>query len=250
MPLYRTQAVVLRSMNLGDADKIVTLFTRDYGKVKVVAKAARRIKSRFGACLEPMTHLSLIYFGKEHQDLYRLNQCDIVRSFQNVREHPSKFYTGIYFLELSESLVGEAHQEIPIFDLLATALVEVETKNDLETLCRLYEMRIMMLAGYKPRLRLCIQCRQEPQSRWVGFSYTRHGILCETCQEQTVLEARIQNGTLSYLRKLLTLDIQHSERLKIPKGREDEIESITHRLILARLGRELKSYPFIKKMAV
>lgn len=94
MPLYRTQAVVLRSMNLGDADKIVTLFTRDYGKVKVVAKAARRIKSRFGACLEPMTHLSLIYFGKEHQDLYRLNQCDIVHSFQKVREHPQKFYTG------------------------------------------------------------------------------------------------------------------------------------------------------------
>ncbi|CAI2718221.1 DNA repair protein RecO [Nitrospina watsonii] len=250
MPLYRTQALVLRSMNLGDADKLVTLFTRDFGKVKVVAKAARRIKSRFGACLEPMTHLSLIYFGKEHQDLYRLNQCDIVRSFQKVREHPQKFYTGIYFVELSESLIGEAHPEIPIFDLLANALAKVEGPGDLETLCRLYEMRIMALAGYTPRLRHCIQCRKEPQSRWVGFSYTRHGILCESCQEQTVLEVRIQNGTLNYLRKLLTLDIQHADRLKIPKGSEDEIESITHRLILARLGRELKSYPFIKTMAV
>ncbi len=79
MPLYRTPAVVLRSMNLSDADKIVTFLTRKFGKIKCVAKAARRMKSRYGASLEPMSHLSLIYFGKENQSLYKVSQCDIVQ---------------------------------------------------------------------------------------------------------------------------------------------------------------------------
>ena len=84
MPLYRTQAVVLKSMKLSEKDKLVTFLTETHGKVKCVAKAARRLKSRFGASLEPMSHVSLIYFGKEHQDLYRLNQCDIIQSFQDI----------------------------------------------------------------------------------------------------------------------------------------------------------------------
>ncbi len=214
-----------------------------------MAKAARRIKSRYGASLEPMSHLSLIYFGKENQSLYKVSQCDIVQSFQSVRENHDKFYTGIYFLELVDSLTAEAHSEPAIFDLLVEGLKQVQVQEDLGTLCRFFEMRIISLAGYKPRLNQCIQCRKEPESRQVGYSFSKQGIVCSNCMDDVGFETRINNGTLRYLKKLMSLDIQRTERLKIPKGTEDEIESITHRLILARLGRELKSYPFIKKMA-
>lgn len=237
MPLYRTPAIVLRSMNLSDADKIVTFLSRNYGKVKCVAKAARRIKSRYGASLEPMSHLSLIYFGKENQSLYKVSQCDIVQSFQSVRENHHKFYTGIYFLELADSLTAEAHPEPNIFDLLIDGLKQVQIQDDLETLCRFFEMRIISLAGYKPRLNKCIQCNKVPQSRQVGYSFSRQGIVCGTCMNDVGYETRINNGTLGYLKKLMSLDIQRTDRIKIPKGTEAEVESITHRLILSRLGR-------------
>lgn len=249
MPLYKTRAVVLKSFNLSEKDKLVTFLTETHGKVKCVAKAARRLKSRFGASLEPMSHVSLIYFGREHQELYRLNQCDIIQSFQEVRENPDAFYTAVYFLELAASLVAEAHPEPEIYRLLVQSLRESEKVDSLGPLCRLFELRIMSYAGYTPRLGKCIACKREPKSLWVGFSFIHHGIVCESCFDKEPVETRIQSGTLNYLKKFLSLDLNHINRLKIPKEVESEIESITHRLVLARLGRELKSYPFIRQMA-
>ncbi len=249
MPLYRTRAVVLKTLNLSEKDKLVTFLTETHGKVKCVAKAARRLKSRFGASLEPMSHVSLIYFGREHQELYRLNQCDIIQSFQEIRENPDSFYTAVYFLELANHLVVEAHSEPDIFRLLVGALNEASKTDTPGTLCRLFELRIISLAGYTPRLRKCIVCNREPRSRWVGFSYVNHGIVCEPCFDKEPVATRIQSGTVEYLKKFLSLDLNHIRRLKIPQEVEAEIESITHRLVLVRLGRELKSYPFIKQMA-
>jgi DNA repair protein RecO (recombination protein O) len=249
VPLYRTQAVVLKSMKLSEKDKLVTFLTENHGKVKCVAKAARRMKSRFGASLEPMSHVSLIYFGKEHQDLYRLNQCDIIQSFQEIKENPDSFYTAVYFLELAGHLVAEAHPEPEIFRLLVRSLQETGEAGSLGILCRLFELRVMAHAGYTPRLRKCISCHKEPQSLWVGFSYNQHGIVCEPCFDKEPVETRIKSGTVNYLKKFLSLDLGHIHRLKVPKEVEAEIESITHRLVLARLGRELKSYPFIQQMA-
>ncbi len=249
MPLYRTRAVVLKSFKLSEKDKLVTFLTETHGKVKCVAKAARRLKSRFGASLEPMSHVSLIYFGREHQELYRLNQCDIIQSFQEIRENPDAFYTAVYFLELAGNLVAEAHPEPKIYRLLVQSLRESGKVDSLGPLCRLFELRIMSHAGYAPQLEKCIACKQEPKSLWIGFSYIHHGIVCESCFGKKPVETRIQSGTLNYLKKFLSLDLNHINRLKVPKEVASEIESITHRLVLARLGRELKSYPFIRQMA-
>lgn len=249
MPLYRTRAVVLKTLNLSENDKLVTFLSETHGKIKCVAKAARRLKSRFGASLEPMSYVSLIYFGREHQELYRLNQCDIIQSFQEVRENPDSFYTAVYFLELADHLVAEAHPEPEIFRLLVQSLNEAGKTVTPGTLCRLFELRIMSYAGYTPRLKKCIACNRQPQSRWVGFSYIHHGIVCEPCFGKEPVEIRIQSGTVEYLKKFLSLDLNHVHRLKVPQEVETEIESITHRLVLARLGRELKSYPFIRQMA-
>ena len=97
MPLYKSEAIILRSINLSETDKLVTCMTNRFGKVKCVAKAARKIKNRFGAAIEPMSHIRIIYFGKENQTLYRLNHSDIIHSFQPIRGDLRKIYTGIYF---------------------------------------------------------------------------------------------------------------------------------------------------------
>ena len=249
MPLFKTRAVVLKSLNLSEKDKLVTFLTESHGKVKCVAKAARRLKSRFGASLEPLSHVSLIYFGREHQDLFRLNQCDILQSFQEIRECPDSYYTAIYFLELAGNLMAEEHPEPEIYRLLVQSLSAASQGGYLETLCRLFEFRIMALAGYTPRLRKCIVCHKEPRSLWMGFSTLQHGIVCEGCLNKEPADHRIQSGTVNYLKKFLSVDLNHSRRLKVPKPLEREIESITHRLVLARLGREPRSYPFIRQMA-
>lgn len=249
MALYSTKAIVLRNIDFSETDRLVTLMTEKYGKIKGIAKAARKVKNRFGAALEPMSYIHLIYFGKNNQELYKLNNCDIIQSFLPVRENHEKLYTGIYFCELVDTLIKEADHSKELFHLLLNSLGRLQVQNDVETLCRLFEIRVISILGYTPRLTHCIQCKKEPDTEWIGFSYNLGGVICGLCLRQMRPEVKFRAGTLNYLKKLLVLDIQHSHRLKIPKGIDKEIESVTHRLVLTHVGRELKSYPFIKEMA-
>ena len=250
MPLYKCEAIVLRSINLSETDKLVTFITDQFGKVKCVAKAARKIKNRFGAAIEPMSHIRLIYFGKENQSLYRLNHSDIIHSFQPIRDDLQKIYTGIYLNELVETLTTEAQPDLKIFRLLLEGLFALESLNSLATVSRLFEMRLISLAGYSPELDYCSICKEPSEkTKKIGFSLEHRGVICEPCSFKTKPEIRFNAGTLRYLKKLKIMDIQHASRLKFPKDIELEIEQLTRKLILSHVGRELKSYPFIKEMA-
>ncbi len=249
MGLYRTNGIVLRSIKLSETDKLVTFMTEHFGKVKCVAKGARKIKSRFVGSLEPMSYVYLIYFGKENQQLYSLNHADIIQSFHQVREDFQKIYTGIYLNELVDAMLAEAHEEKQIFQLLLDSLNALQNQSNLETLCRMFEIRLLSLTGHKPELNHCIVCKTDTVNGWIGFSYNGRGIVCGGCMKKTSVEIKFSTGTLNYLRKLLTLNINCSGRLKFPRRMAEEVEKVTHRLILAHVGRELKSYPFIKSMA-
>jgi DNA repair protein RecO (recombination protein O) len=248
VPIFHSEAIVLRSFNLSEADKLITLMTSRYGKIKCVAKAARKIKNRFGASIEPMSHIRLIYFGKENQTLYRLNHSDIIHSFQEIRGDLQKVYTGVYFIELIDTLIPEMHPDLNVFQLLQDGLKTLETIGSLDTLSRIFEMKLMCLAGYAPQFSHCTRCKKSGYTTKVGFSFEQRGIICEPCSFQIKPEIYFQIGILKYLKKLKTIDIKHANRLKSPKGTELEIEQLIHRIILSHTGRELKSYPFIRDM--
>ena len=248
MALHSTPAIVLRSINLSENDKLITFMTEYFGKVKCVAKSARKLKNRFGAALESMSHINLIFFGRQNQTLYNLNHSDIIHSFQSVRENFRKVFMGIYFTEAVEAMASEGHREAGLFYLLLDSLKALKEQEELETLCRLFEIRLLCLAGYTPQLDHCVVCKSEPNTEWIGFSYHRNSIVCEACAKRNKLETRFKSGILQYLKKMITMDIKLSERLKFPRGADKEIERIIHRMILSHTRRELKSYPFIHKM--
>tara|TARA_B100001123_G_scaffold447604_1_gene605679 strand:+ start:1544 stop:2302 length:759 start_codon:yes stop_codon:yes gene_type:complete len=249
MPLYRTQAVALKSINLAESDRIITFLTENYGKIKCVAKGARKIKNQFWGSLEPMSQVNLIYFGKENQNLYRLNQTDIINSFQTVREDFEKIYTGIYFLELIDSIILEGHQDRRIFNLLKETLYALEQQYELDSLIRLFEIRLLSLSGYKPQMDHCVVCKTLTENGIFNFSFIQNGILCMNCSRRVSTDIEFTAGTRNYIKKLMEVEIKCCGRIKIPKNQAKEIEKVTHQLILSHLGRETKSYPFIKIMA-
>ncbi len=249
MALYKTRAIAIKSINLSESDRLVTFMTENHGKVKCVAKGARKVKNQFWGALEPMSLIHLIYFGKEHQNLFRLNHSDIIESFQTIRDDLGKLYTGIYFLDLTDAMILEGHWEPKVFGLLYQSLAALDQQNELEPLRRLFEIRLLSLSGYKPQLEHCVLCRKAPENRLISFSYAHNGILCDSCCNNARSDIQFSTGTRNYIRKLLDVEIKTCERLKFPKAQTDEIEKVTHRLVLSHLGRELKSYPFIKNMA-
>tara|TARA_B100000686_G_C16802828_1_gene987394 strand:- start:4426 stop:5178 length:753 start_codon:yes stop_codon:yes gene_type:complete len=248
MALYNTRAIVLRTIKLSETDKLVTFLTERHGKIKCAAKSARRIKSRFGAALEPLSYTHIIYFGKEYQDIYRLNNCDIIHSFQSIRENLAKLFTALYFNELVDLLFADGQNPRGFFQFLLESLAGIQKGLNMDTLCRLYEIRIMTYTGYAPRLDQCALCKNYPNGQELGYSFSRNGIVCQKCNNSKSSEIKIKAGTLNYVRKLAKIGIYQSERLKIPSFMRNEVELLTHRLIQYQLGREPKSYPFIKKI--
>jgi len=249
MALYKTRAIVIKSMNLSESDRLVTFMTENHGKVKCVAKGARKAKNQFWGALEPMSLIHLIYFGREHQSLFRLNHSDIIESFQTIRDDFDKLYTGIYFLDLIDAMILEGHWEPKVFALLYQVLAALNQQTELEPLRRLFEIRLLSLSGYKPQLEHCVLCRKSPANGMIPFSYAHNGILCNSCSNNARIDIQFSIGTRNYIKKLLDVEIKTCERLKFPKSQTEEIEKVTHRLVLSHLGRELKSYPFIKNMA-
>jgi DNA repair protein RecO (recombination protein O) len=249
MALYKTRAIVIKSMNLSESDRLITFMTENHGKVKCVAKGARKAKNQFWGSLEPMSLIHLIYFGREHQSLFRLNHSDIIESFQTIRDDFDKLYTGIYFLDLIDAMILEGHWEPKVFGLLYQALAALNQQTELEPLRRLFEIRLLSLSGYKPQLEHCVLCRKLPVNGMIPFSYAHNGILCSSCSNSARIDIQFSVGTRNYIKKLLEVEIKTCERLKFPKSQTEEIEKVTHRLVLSHLGRELKSYPFIKNMA-
>src|SRR5512147_646361 len=126
MPLFKTNAIVIRSVNYGESDKIVTFFTQDFGKLKGIAKGARRSKKRFQNALDLFSHLRLIFFDREGMGLVRAQGCDILNSFPKIREDLKKIVYGNYFLEMVSEMAGEREVHPEAFDLLLAFLKTLE----------------------------------------------------------------------------------------------------------------------------
>mgnify|MGYP001170499001 CR=1 FL=1 len=204
MALYKTRAIVIKSINLSESDRLVTFMTENHGKVKCVAKGARKIKNRFWGALEPMSLIHLIYFGKEYQSLFRLNHSDIIESFQIIRDDFSKLYTGVYFLDLIDSMIQEGDREVKIFNLLYKSLVALKQQSELEVLRRLFEIRLLSLSGFKPQLEHCVLCKKLPDNGVISFSFSHNGVLCYRCYDRAKTgNIKVSLGSINYIKKKL-----------------------------------------------
>jgi DNA repair protein RecO (recombination protein O) len=159
MGLIEAEGIVLRSYNLAEADKIVVCLTRHAGVVRTVARGARRLKSRFGAGLEPFTIIALTYYEKEGRELVSLRQADIIRSFFGLASSSEAVSALAYMSELVMEFAPPHEPNERLFRMVS-AVVEALSKTplDLQALVRYFEIWTLRLAGYLPDLRACADC--------------------------------------------------------------------------------------------
>jgi DNA repair protein RecO (recombination protein O) len=186
VPLYRDEAVVLRTHKLAEADRIVTLLTREHGRVRAVAKGVRRTTSRFGSRLEPFTHVDLML--AEGRNLDTVTQAETLSSFSGTLGNDYERYTaGTVMLETAERLASEEKQPsvqqflLLVGGLRAMAAGERRPAQVLDS----YLLRALSVAGYAPSFEHCAHCGALPNEmrgphRW--FNPAMGGVLCPTCR--------------------------------------------------------------------
>ena len=180
MPLDQTEAIVLRSFNIGDQDKVVVFFSRDKGLLRGVAKGARKFGNRFGSSLEPMSLVEVFYYEKEHKDLVTVSQADLIESFFEVHGDFRSACTLAYFAELVEEFFPSRAKEDLVFRLLYSVLQAIKDKGDLGLLSRYFEAWFLQINGLLPDFRRCRKCRKRlTEGGWL--SPRMDGVYCGVC---------------------------------------------------------------------
>ena len=181
MPLYRDEAIVLRTHKLGEADRIVTLLTRERGRVRAVAKGVRRTTSKFGSRLEPFTHVDLQL--AEGRNLDTITQAETLDPFSaGLGEDYERYTAGTVMLETADRLVSEERQPaLQQFLLLVGGLrAMVAGEHRPGQVLDSYLLRSLAVAGYAPSFDQCAHCGREGPHRW--FNPSMGGVLCATCR--------------------------------------------------------------------
>src|SRR3989449_8223084 len=163
--------MVLRSHPLGESDRIVTFLTRSAGKVRAVAKGARRSKRRFGSNLEPLSRVRLQYFEREGSDLARIEAADLLESFYRLQEDPERGAVLACLAEVADAFAREQQEDEAYFRLLHAGLRAVRDGIDLERAARYFEIWTLRLHGVLPPLSSCARCGRGLSAR--GGIYDR-----------------------------------------------------------------------------
>ncbi len=183
MPLIETPAIVLTRSRLGEADRLVTFFTRALGKMKAVARGARRPRSRFAAALEPFSLVALVLFVKKEDQLARVSQCDLSAPRRKLREDLEKLNGAAHLSSLVRSLTAEGDADRPLFDFFNEALDRLNASPFDRAFLLICRARILAFAGYSPTLTACVRCRRARWGRRVFFEPFAGGLLCDDCIE-------------------------------------------------------------------
>jgi DNA repair protein RecO (recombination protein O) len=230
--LYRERGVVLRTIKLGEADRIVTIVTEGRGKVRAVAKGVRKTKSRFGARLEPMSHVSLLLY--EGRELDIVTQAETIDSFRAVREDLDRLTQASALLEAIDHVVQEGEENPRLLQMLLGALRTLEA-GPAPLVVPAFFWKLLAHEGFTPLLDVCASCGED--SVPVAFDLEVGGVLCRACAAGA---PRLSPDALKLLRRMLGGDLV-SVLAEPASSAGYEVEHLATRALEAHVERRIRS---------
>lgn len=246
---YRAEAIVLRTVDLGEADRILVLFTRHFGKIHVVAKGIRRATSRMAGHAEPLTHAT--YQLARGRELDVLTGAEARAIYPALREDLGRIAAGWYCAELTDRFTVERAPTTPLFDLLETALRHLDAGHASHLVCRWFDLHLLDRSGFRPELAECVSCRTPLEERENAWSATAGGAVCAACARRTAA-LPLSVRALKSLRYLLVSDFASASRLRVDAVLAGELERhmrlfvqhvIDREITAARLMDEIRALP-------
>jgi len=251
--LYRTEAVVLRRHNMGEADRLLTLYTPTKGKLRVIAKGARKPSSRKAGHLELFIHSTLLVARGRTLDI--VTQAETLHPFRALRENLERITYAHYVVELLDRFATEGQGNRSLFDMLVATLQRLCETDDLGLTARFYELHLLALEGYQPQLFLCLGCGDVIQPVVNYFDPEQGGVLCPRCGEglfsRPGMARRVRPvsvNALKVLRYLQTHDYETCSRLRLRPYTHLDIEAMMLHYITYILERNLKSIAFLRRL--
>lgn len=244
---FRAAAVVLRHADWGEADRLLTLYTREQGMLRAVAKGVRKMTSRKAGHLQPFTHVTLQL--AKGRDLLIVTQVETINAFLSLHDDLEKTSYAAYVVELLLRFSYEEEGGNPtIFRLLTETLDRLEKEDDSWLAIRYYEMRLLDAVGFRPHLFECANCGRDILAEDQFFSFTAGGVICPRCGQGLPNLMKISIETLKYLRHFQRSSYKDASRARPTPEVQKEAEILMQGYFTYLLERELNTPGFIKRV--
>jgi len=245
--LYVTDAIVLTRFDYGEADRIMTLFTPAFGKLKAIAKGVRRTKSRLGGSLEPLAELRVALARGRTFDV--VTQVQVSHAWLHLRDSLESTATAWYLAELADRSLEERHEAEGLYALLRHAYELLDAGMDVGRVARWYEMRLADELGVRPEVDRCVECDRmldaDEAFRWVP---PLGGVLCSRCPGPPADRAGLSLEALKLLKAYQRLDVEALAALRLPVAVEAEVEQAMRDFLRYSLERDARSLPFLDEV--
>ncbi len=246
MSLQKTEAVVLKVQKLGETSKILVLYSKKYGKIKVVAKGSRGLKSRFYGTLEPINHIFIVYYLKDTRELQLLSQAEIVHPFNSIREDLTKYAVASVFCELIERT--QLQQPNPyLFHILIDVLSQLDqAEKNILNYYFWFILKFLQISGFNPRLDYCQMCKTRQLKQDVSFSMADGSFTCAECSLPKSMNISASPETIYFLQKLQHSSASNVGAIENPTAESCDTILLTFLQYHIEETKKLKSLKFLK----
>jgi DNA repair protein RecO (recombination protein O) len=243
---FRLEAVVLRHNDWGEADRLLGLFTLEMGKLRVLAKGVRKLRSRKAGHLEPFTRVSLLL--ARGRDLPLITQAETIEAYLPLREDLAGATYASYVVELLDRFTYEEGENRALYRLLIETLSRLCQGHDRDLVVRYYEIRLLELVGFRPQLFQCVSCGAEIRPEDQYFSAFLGGALCPRCGSQSQGAQPISMNALKYLRHFQRSNFLEAERARLTPALNHELEIVIQHYMTYLLERGLNTPAFLRRL--
>jgi len=244
--IYRTRGVVLKRTDLGEADKILTIYSYSSGKLRAVAKGVRRPSSKLGGHVDEFAYSDMLL--ARGRDLDVVTQSQTIETFRGMREDLWRTSCGYYLAELVDCFTEDRIENRPLFELLVSTLQRVARGDDLFTIIRFFELHLLEMVGYRPELARCLGCQTEVKPEANYFSPRMGGVVCPDCGRHEATAQPISLGGLKVLRYLQRLEEPPAAGLRLDASTRREVDATLRHYIEQLLEKTLKSNAFLDRL--
>jgi DNA repair protein RecO (recombination protein O) len=247
--VYKTEAIVLRTMDLGEADRVLTVLTPRLGKVKVIAKGVRRPRSRIGGALQPFSDVQLVLAVGRTFDV--VTSSSLEDPHLGLRNDLHSTAAAWYVVELADRFVEGAADSHEAFRLLAQALSALDAGPDVarEVVARWFELALLDAMGFRPELARCLECGGAIEPEGNAYAPAGGGVLCPQCGHAALGARPVSPDALKIMRHLQRSPLVGVLRLRLAPTQHREVERLLHATVSAVLERELRSRDFLEEVA-
>lgn len=247
MPVLKTGAIALGRTDYSNSSQIITFYTRDYGKIRALAKGFKRSSGkRSSKAIDLLTYYQILFIKREHTSLHLLTDAILQDNYPLFRSNLDKYYKASCVAELLNEFTEEGDSGEQLFDICLHTLSGISADADATVPMLTFEIKMLKVLGYLPELRHCVDCKSSISELFtVYFSAKEGGVLCRTCHEISGNGLAVPVGAVVIASRLADFNLQRLSRVKIPLPVCIEIEKMLRYYITFTLNKELHSWKYI-----